>query len=76
MLYLSFNFILDCYKTNFSDGTAHQGSVTCVDAHRDNVLVATGSEDSTVKIVNTNSGKVRTTVLTNHFLDCEPMYPM
>ena len=43
----------------FKDGTAHQGSVTCIDGHRDNVLVATGSEDSTVKIVNTNSGKVK-----------------
>ena len=43
----------------FIDGTAHQGSVTCIDGHRDNVLVATGSEDSTVKIVNTNSGKVK-----------------
>lgn len=41
------------------DGTSHQGSITCVDAHRDNVLVATGSEDSTVKVVNTNSGKAR-----------------
>lgn len=43
----------------FLDGTAHQGSITCIDVNRDNVLVATGSEDSTVKIVNTNSGKVR-----------------
>ncbi|PFX28860.1 Angio-associated migratory cell protein [Stylophora pistillata] len=47
---------------HLSDGTAHQGSVTCIDGHRDNVLVATGSEDSTVKIVNTNSGKVLSTL--------------
>lgn len=47
---------------HLSDGTAHQGSITCLDANRDNVLVATGSEDSTVKIVNTNSGKVLSTL--------------
>ena len=46
-------------RSLFLDGTAHQGSITCIDGHRDNVLIATGSEDSTVKIVNTNSGKVR-----------------
>lgn len=47
---------------HLSDGTSHQGSVTCIDAHRDNVLVATGSEDSTVKVVNANSGKVLSTL--------------
>lgn len=41
------------------DVTAHTGSVTCVDTHRDNILVATGSVDSSVKIVHANSGKVR-----------------
>ncbi|KAL9957954.1 hypothetical protein ACROYT_G034913 [Oculina patagonica] len=48
---------------HLSDGTAHQGSITCIDAHRDNVLVATGSEDSTVKVVNTNGGKVLSTLV-------------
>lgn len=43
----------------FSDGTAHTRSITCVDTHRDNMLVATGSEDSSVKVVHANSGKVR-----------------
>lgn len=47
---------------HLSDGTAHQGSITCIDGHRDNVLVATGSEDATVKIVNTNTGKVLSTL--------------
>ena len=46
-------------RSLFLDGTAHQGSITCIDGYRDNVLISTGSEDSTVKIVNTNSGKVR-----------------
>lgn len=52
-------FRLNSNNFHFPDGTSHQGSITCIDAHRDNVLVATGSEDSTVKVVNTSSGKVR-----------------
>lgn len=50
------------HSFHLSDGTSHTGSITCVDAHQDNVLVATGSEDSFVKIVNANSGKVLSTL--------------
>lgn len=50
------------HSFHLSDGTAHTRSITCVDTHRDNMLVATGSEDSSVKIVHANSGKVLTTL--------------
>ena len=48
------------------DSTCHSGSVTCMDGHVDDVMIATGSEDSTVKLLNTSSGKVSSAGL-KHF---------
>lgn len=45
-------------KFHLTGSSGHTGSITCMDCHSDNVLAITGSEDSTAKIVNTNSGKV------------------
>ena len=36
----------------------HTSVVTCLAAYSDNVLVLSGSEDSTAKLTNTNTGKV------------------
>ena len=36
----------------------HSASVTSLAAHNDNVLLLSGSEDSTAKLMNTNTGKV------------------
>ena len=36
----------------------HTSVVTCLAAHSDNVLVLSGSEDSSAKLTNTNTGKV------------------
>ncbi|EDO35758.1 predicted protein [Nematostella vectensis] len=47
---------------HLSDGTSHQGPLTCVDCNKDDVLIASGSEDSTVKLINSNTGKVLTSL--------------
>ena len=38
--------------------SGHSASVTSLAAHSDNVLLLSGSEDSTAKLINTNTGKV------------------
>lgn len=40
----------------------HSAAVTSLAVCEDNVLLLSGSVDSTAKLVNTNTGKVRTTV--------------
>ncbi|XP_014663766.1 PREDICTED: angio-associated migratory cell protein-like isoform X2 [Priapulus caudatus] len=41
-----------------SDGDAHKSSVTCLDCHHDNTLIATGSTDVTCRLINSHNGKV------------------
>ena len=36
----------------------HAKAVTCLDVHKENILLLTGSEDETAKLINSNSGKV------------------
>lgn len=36
----------------------HTNSVSTIDCHRDNSMIATGSLDSTAKLYNTQTGKV------------------
>ena len=42
--------------------SGHTGAVTCMAAHQDNVLLLSGSDDSTAKLTNINSGKVMSDV--------------
>lgn len=43
---------------------AHTNSVSAIDSHRDNNMIATGSLDSTAKLYNTQTGKVFRVMLT------------
>lgn len=36
----------------------HSAAVTCLASHSDNILLLSGSEDSTAKLLNSNTGKV------------------
>ncbi|XP_013381116.1 angio-associated migratory cell protein [Lingula anatina] len=46
---------------SISGHDAHDGAITCIDCHPDNVMVVTGSVDVTAKVINSNNGKVVTT---------------
>ena len=39
-------------------GIGHTKAVTSIDTHQDNLLLLTGSEDETAKLINSNNGKV------------------
>lgn len=41
----------------------HQERITVVDCHKDNNLVMSGSTDATAKIINSNSGRILTTLM-------------
>lgn len=43
---------------SLSGNQGHAKAVTCMDAHHDNMLLLTGSEDETAKLINSNTGKV------------------
>ena len=43
---------------HLTGGMAHTNAVSAIDAHRDNNMIATGSLDSTAKLINTQTGKV------------------
>ena len=45
---------------SLTSGQGHAKAVTCLDTHQENVLLLTGSEDQTAKLINSNSGKVKT----------------
>ena len=45
---------------HLTGGTGHSNSVSIIDCHRDNNMIATGSLDSTAKLYNTQTGKVLT----------------
>lgn len=47
-----------CLSLSLSAPLGHTSVVTCLAAHSDNVLVLSGSEDSSAKLTNTNTGKV------------------
>ena len=42
-----------------TEKNGHSKPVTCVDTYHDNVLLLSGSEDETAKLINSNNGKVR-----------------
>lgn len=42
----------------FSGHNSHESSVTCMDCHHDNNLMATGSTDQYAKVFSSNSGKI------------------
>lgn len=43
---------------SLTGGHGHSSAVTCLDSHRDNTFLLTGSEDETAKLINSNNGKV------------------
>ena len=47
---------------SFLDQQAHKDSVICLDINSDNSLIASGSTDSTIKIINVNNFKVLMTI--------------
>ena len=62
----------DC-NTVLAMSPAHKGPVNCITTNSDGTLVMTGSEDSTARLVNTSTGKVRlspATQLLHHNCDC------
>ena len=43
---------------SLTGGQGHSKAVTCLDTNQDNMLLLTGSEDETAKLINSNNGKV------------------
>lgn len=45
-------------QVSLTDSHAHSKAVTSIDAHQDNILLLSGSEDETAKLINSHNGKV------------------
>lgn len=45
-------------QVSLTGGLGHTKAVTSIDTHQDNLLLLTGSEDETAKLINSNNGKV------------------
>lgn len=50
------------YVFHVTGGFSHSQSVTCLDVNKENTLIASGSEDSTVKLTHCGNGKVLETL--------------